>query len=159
MRYQGFYEITEILIEKLKEAGCKEVTIGSTDGYSRKKLNVTPQAHIAPVSVQISNNRNSGSKTVSLSCEVFIFEQITATKLPESGAKYGHRNEIDALDTTLYICDKFLDSLSPTIKTDSGGFLRISNGVTFNAALDQGIDEVTGMIGTISALYTPGSTC
>lgn len=160
MKYQGFYEITEYLISKLKDAGVLEVSIGSKSQYTDGKLNVTPSAHIAPIGATMASNNNTGSATTSLQVEVFIFEQVTGHKqLRSELGMYGVKNEVDALDSSMYILDKFIKSISRSFRTESGGYIRSANSNTFSAVLDQGADEVTGMLGTLSVTYTPGSVC
>lgn len=148
-QYRGFYDITEDIIKRLKEAGCAVVTFGDTPDYMKsQKSPVTPGAHVSPVGFSTGDTVN----TVNL--QIWVYDLLTLFKLNQTQAdkaEYGDQNIVDALDTTMAIIDKFMKPiLSRTVQINSGGYYRLQSAPQWSAEYEEGNNRVSGWVGTIN---------
>jgi hypothetical protein len=156
--YRGFYDLTEDIIKRLKDAGCSVVTFGDTPDYIRSQKNVvTPGAHISPVGFS-TNDIN----TVQL--EVFVYDLTTLIKLDiEQSANpiYGENNTVDNLDTCMGIIDRFMRQIQKrTVQLDTGGYYRVQSSPQWSSVYETGNVRLSGWIGTINfSLQNYTSAC
>ena len=147
-QYRGFYDITEDIIKRLKEAGCKVVSFGDTPDYARDKNTVTPGAHVSPIGFSNSDTVNT------VQIEIFCYDLVTLYKLGDQFGgqpQYGENNNVDALDTCMAIIDRFVKQIaSRTVQINSGGYYKVDSGTQWNAVYEDGNTRVTGWIGTLN---------
>lgn len=155
----GFYTVLTEVIERLEKAGCKVVTFGDPDAYSRDKNLVTPSASIAPSSFQPMSSKQS-----SIGLEIFIFGQIAFHKVrTDESPKFGENNEVDVLAESMAIGSRFLAPfMDRTIQIGdtNGGYLKLQTSVNFIPVTAEGNDSVSGILGTATFEFTSfNSSC
>jgi hypothetical protein len=147
--YIGFYDISKWMVDQLSAAGVKTISIGSRAAYSQDKNVVTPGAHISPVAMTVNTNRNNGTQSVNLQLEVFIYGVLTHKNMEAEEAVYGVGNEIDVLDETGYIADRFMRGIGGRTIQINGGYVAVEPAV-FNAVMYEGNDDLGGMQGVVN---------
>ena len=146
--YRGFYDITEDIIARLKDAGCSVVTFGDTPDYMANQKNpVTPGCHISPIGFSTGD-----VNTVQLS--LWVYDMTTMVKLDrEQSANpiYGDKNTVDNLDTTMSIIDRFIRQIQArTVDMGNGGYYKLTTSPQWSAEYEEGNVRVSGWIGTLN---------
>jgi hypothetical protein len=148
MKYNGFYELISYLISEMISAGCNTVHFGDQSEYERNKIKAWPMAHISPVSFSVTDGSN---RVITL--ELFVFTKVTLFKLSDEqqqGSEYGQKNNIDALDTTMWVIEQALVKLRARNVLIGTAYYNLEADPIFTAVTDEGTGDVTGWIGQLN---------